>query len=161
MSWTKRQFVNQAFIEIGFANYAFDIEPEQLQTVLTRLDSMMATWNVKGIRVGYPLPSSQGSSDLDQETNVPDYVNEGIYTNLAVRTAPMFGKVLSQDTKQAAKDAYIGLLQQAIGAPLEMRLPGTMPAGAGKKPWRIIDNPFLNRPVEPLLSGQDGEIEFD
>jgi len=40
-------------------------------------------------------------------------------------------------------------------------LPGSMPAGAGNKPWRVYDDPFLRRPVDPLLAGQDGPIEFN
>ena len=31
MGWTKRQFIEQAFDEIGLASYAFDLGPEQMQ----------------------------------------------------------------------------------------------------------------------------------
>mgnify|MGYP003525752305 CR=1 FL=1 len=55
MGWTKRQFVTQAFEEIGLAAYVFDLTPEQLQSALRRLDSMMASWNAKGIRLGYQI----------------------------------------------------------------------------------------------------------
>jgi hypothetical protein len=44
---------------------------------------------------------------------------------------------------------------------MEQQLPSTMPAGAGNKPWRNYDNPFLQRPVDPVLAGQDGQIEFN
>ena len=40
MGWTKRQFVTQAFEEIGLASYVFDLTPEQLQSALRRLDAM-------------------------------------------------------------------------------------------------------------------------
>ena len=87
MGWTKRQFVEQAFEEIGLATYTFDLSPEQMQSALRRLDAMVATWNGAGIRIGYPLPSSPQDSDLDTETNVPDMSNEAIYTNLAIKIA--------------------------------------------------------------------------
>lgn len=159
MGWTKRQFVTQAFEEIGLAAYVFDLNPEQLQSGLRRLDSMMATWNAKGIRLGYPLPSSPQDSDLDEQTNVPDSSNEAIYLNLALRIAPSFGKIPSVDTKATAKAAYDNLLSIAA-MPMEMQLPGTLPVGAGNKPWNI-DQPFVNLPVDPLLAGQDGEIQFN
>jgi len=159
MSWTKRQFVVQAFEEIGLASYVFDLGPEQLQSALRRLDAMMAAWNAKGIRVGYPIPGSPENSDLDTETNVPDSANEAIYLNLGIRLGPAFGKMIPPELKVSAKLAYDNLLSLAA-MPGEMQLPGTMPAGAGNKPWRR-DNPFLTPPVDPLLSGQDGEIKFN
>ena len=161
MGWTKRDFVVQAFGEVGLASYVFDLTPEQQQDALRRLDTMMATWNGQGIRLGYPLPSSPGASDLDEMTNVPDSAYETVYQNLAIRIAPGFGKVPSPDTKASAKAGYNAMLGQTMGAPLEKQMPGTMPAGAGNKPWRNIDNPFLNKPVDPLIAGQDGEITFD
>ena len=88
MGWTKRQFIEQAFDEIGLASYAFDLGPEQMQSALRRLDTMLAAWNALGIRLAYPLPSSPQDSDLDEQTNVPDSSNEAIYTNLAIKLAP-------------------------------------------------------------------------
>lgn len=160
MSFTKRQFVEQAFSEIGLATYIFDLEPEQLQTALRQLDSMMGAWNAKGIRLGWPMPSSPQSSDLDEETNMPDSANEAIYLGLALRIAPGFGKTVAQQTAFFAKQAYDQLLSLAA-MPLEKQLPQTMPAGAGNKPWRNNDSPFVNPPVDPLLQGPDGVIEFN
>ena len=82
MGWTKRQFVTQAFEEIGLASYVFDLTPEQLQSALRRLDTMIAAWNALGIRLGYPLPSSPQDSDLDEPTLVPDWANEAIITSI-------------------------------------------------------------------------------
>ena len=160
MGWTKRQFVTQAFEEVGLAAYVFDLTPEQLQSALNRLDSMMAAWNAKGIRLGYPISSSPQNADLDEETNVPDSANEAIYLNLGIRLAPGFGKTVAVETKASAKTAYDTLLSRAAMPP-EQQFPGAMPSGAGNKPWRGYDNPFLRRPVDPLLAGEDGPIEFN
>lgn len=159
MGWTKRQFVTQAFEEIGLAAYVFDLTPDQLQSAVRRLDSMMASWNAKGIRLGYPTPSDPDDSDLSEQTNVPDSANEAIYLNLGIRLAPGFGKTVSTETKASAKAAYDTLLSRAA-MPVEQQLPGNMPSGAGNKPWRY-DNPFLNHPVDPLLAGEDGPIDFN
>ena len=158
MSWTKRQFVQQAFRKAGLAAYVFDLTPDQLDSAMRDMDSMLATWNAKGIRLGYPVPTSPENSDLDQETNVPDSANEAIYLNLAIRIAPDFGKMIPPEVKVGAKLAYDALLSRAA-MPMEMQLP-SMPSGAGNKPWRT-ENPFLPSPVDPLLAGQDSAIDFE
>jgi hypothetical protein len=160
MGYSKRQFVAAAFEEIGLASYAFDLQPQQFESALRRLDAMMASWNALGIRLGYPLPSSPQFSDIDAESEVPDSANEAIITNLAVKIAPGYGKQVMPDTKATAKETYNTLLSRAA-APLEQQLPGTMPSGAGNKPWRVYDDPFLRPPVDQVLAGQDGPIEFN
>jgi hypothetical protein len=159
MGYSKRQFVNAAFEEIGLASYVFDLQPEQLESALKRLDAMMAEWNAKGIRLGYPLPSSPQFSRIDAHSDVPDAANEAIILNLAVRIAPSYGKQIMPDTKTVGRNAYNTLLARAT-LPMQAQLPRTLPSGAGNKPWRY-DNPYLNRPIDPVLAGQDGAIEFN
>ena len=92
MSWTKLQLIRQAFSQIGLADYDFDLQPEQLQNALFLLDSMMATWNAKGISLSYPTPTSPENSNTSDESNIPDRANEAVYLNLALRIAPTLGK---------------------------------------------------------------------
>ena len=158
MSYTKRQFVEEAFAEIGMASYTFDLSPQQLDACLRRLDTMMATWNARGIRLGYPLPSNPEDSDLDTDTQVPDSANEAVVANLAIRLAPQYGKAVSLDTRTTAKQAYDTLLARAAFPP-EQQFPRTLPMGAGQKPWRF-DDPFMPAPTNPVLSGQEGPLEF-
>ncbi len=159
MGYSKRQFVTAAFEEIGLASYVFDLQPDQLQSAMRRLDAMMADWNGKGIRLGYPLPSSPQDSDLDEPSSVPDSANDAIITNLAIRLAPSYGKAVSPDTKGTARNSYNTILSRAT-MPTEQQMPGTMPSGAGNKPWRI-DNPFLTPPVDPVTAGPDGPLEIN
>lgn len=161
MGWTKREIINQAFEEIGLAGYVFDLQPQQLESALRRLDGMMATWNGKGIRLGYPLPSSPGLSDLDQETDVPDAAIEAMALNLAVRIAPGYGKTVSPDTKASAKGAYNQLIAQ-FAKPIEMQLDSmAIPAGAGNKHWRGRKDPFLAPPTDPLQAGPDSILDLE
>ena len=161
MAYTKRDIVEQAFEEIGLASYVFDLQPQQLDSALRRLDAMMATWNAKGIRLGYPLPSSPAGSDLDQETGVPDNAIEAMVLNLAVRVAPGFGKTVSPDTKGNAKRAYNEIVANSA-MPIEMQLGNqTIPAGAGNKGWRYYNNPFLREPQDPLQVGSDGIFDLE
>lgn len=158
MGWTKRQFVEKAFSKIGLAGYTFDLSPEQLQGAMEDLDSMMAAWNAKGIRIGYPMPSSPQSGDLDEQTAVPDSANEAIYYGLGVRIAPDYGKTVPVSVAFFAKQAYDQLLAKVL--PPQRQFPCELPAGAGNKPWRNNDSPFIHRPCDPLDAGPDSEIEF-
>ena len=158
MSWKKRQFIEQAFDELGLASYVYELTDEQLTSALRKLDAMIATWNAKGIRIGYPLPSSPEDSDIDAETTVPDRANEAIFLNLAVRLAPSYGKQVSLDTKQNAKMSYDALLSYAAMPP-EMQLPQGMPLGAGNKSWNG-ENLFTPDPVQRVDAGPDSAIEF-
>lgn len=159
MGWTKRQFILQAFEEIGIASYAFDVQPEQMQSALRRLDAMMADWNGKGIRLGYPIPLDPESSDLDDQSLVPDRANEAIITNLAVRIAPAYGATVSAETKAVAHNSY-GTLLSVAAFPQEQQYPGTLPVGAGNKYWRSSHSPFSHQPEDPLLIGPDGPLEL-
>lgn len=159
MGYSKRQFVTAALEEIGVAAYSFDLQPEMLQSALRRLDSMMADWNGKGIRLAYPLPSSPQFSDIDAESEVPDSANEAIITNLAIRVAPSYGKQVMPETKAHARDGYQTLLNRAA-LPPQQQMPGSMPSGAGNKPWRVYDDPFLRPPTDYVKTGQDGLLDI-
>lgn len=160
MGYSKRQFIEGAFEEIGLASYTFDLQPQQIESALRRLDAMMAEWNAKGIRLGYPLPSSPQFSDVSAQSEVPDSANEAIITNLALKLAPSYGRTPMANTMITAKTAYNTLLSRAT-MPMEQQFPGTLPSGAGNKPWRMYDNPFLGPEVDPLDAGPDGPIQFN
>lgn len=160
MGYSKRQFIYAALEEIGLASYVFDLQPEQLEAARRRLDAMMADWNGKGIRLSYPIPASPQDGSIDEPTYVPDSAYEAIICNLGIRLAPSYGKQVMNETKATAKQGYDTLLQRAT-FPLEQQFPNTMPSGAGNKPWRVYDNPFLNPPVDPVTAGPDGPIEYN
>lgn len=158
MAWTKRQYITQAFDEVGLASYVFDLSPDQLESALRRLDSMMATWNARGIRVGYPLPGSQSASSIDDIVDAPDSANEAIYLNLGLRIAPGFGKAVSLDMKVAAKQAFDVLLLRAAADVPEMQIPGGMPLGAGNKARGA--GIFTPDPTDRLQAGNDSTLDF-
>lgn len=159
MAYSKRWYIQRSFAEVGFAEYAFDLEPEQLQEALERLDSMMATWDGIGIRVGWSIPNSEDESALDDEVDVPAFAREAIFLQCGLRVAPMIGKTPSADTKVNAKNAYDALTRQ-MAQPIPMQFPDTLPSGAGNKPWRTVDNPFLGPPANPVLAGGEGPIDL-
>jgi len=156
MSYTKRQLVDAAMGEIGLASYAFDLMPEQRENALRRLDSMMAEWNGRGLRLGYPVPDNPSDSDIDTDSNIPDAAWEAVITNLALRLAPSYGKQVNSETKIAARHSLNTILARAA-IPSEMKLP-SMPSGAGNK---SIDNPFTPAPSSDLIAGPDATLDFN
>lgn len=148
-----------ALEQIGIAPHEYDAKPEWLESGMRMLDAMMATWNAKGIRLGYPLPSSPEGSDLDAETEVNDAANEAIYLQLAIRMAPSFGRAMSPSLQSNAGDALRALFALST-RPIEQQIT-SLPAGAGHKTWRLDDDPFLLPATDNLLAGQDDELEFD
>ena len=156
MSYTKRQFIEEAYGELGMASYVFDLEPETIHRALRRLDAMMAEWNGRGIRLGYPLPDSPDDSDLDELAQVPDRANQAVILNLAVRLAPGHGKTPSPQTLAAAKGALDGLMARAA-IPSEVQITG-LPRGAGAKNRAST---FLPGPTDPLTAGPDSQLDFE
>ncbi len=156
MGYTKRQFVQEAYSEMGMADYVFDLSAEQMQSAVRRLDAMMAMWSGRGIKLNYPIATEPENVDLDTETDVPDYANEAIILNLAIKVAPGHGKTLSQDTKASAKEALTTVLNHAA-MPMEMQFPEGMPLGAGHKPARY---PFTSIPVEQEIPKPEDSISF-
>jgi hypothetical protein len=159
VGYSKRQFVEGAFEELGIASYDFDLQPEELESAMRRLDAMMAEWNAKGIRLAYPLPGSPLDSDLNDPSQVPDSAYEAIITNLGIRIAPQMGKTVTAETKATAKAAYNTLLARSCFPP-EMQFPHTTPAGAGNKPRRI-GGTFLPTPTDSLDAGTDSALTFE
>lgn len=159
MSWAKADFVNQAFEEIGFASYVYDSNPDQLQSCLRRMDGLLATWNAKGIHLGYPLPSGANVSALTDVTGVSDAAAPAIYLNLACQIAPMFGKQLSPQTVANARDAYEALLTKIYEIP-EMSLGAHMPSGAGHKTTLTTGRVFIPERKEPINIGNGNELSL-
>lgn len=160
MGWTKQELIVQAFEAIGLASYVFDLSPEQLQSALRQLNGMMATWNTKGIRVGYAGSATPGSDGLSDASGIPDWATEAVYTNLGLRLAGTVGKAVSPELRTSAKQGYDLLLSRAAKPP-EMQMPGTMPAGAGQKAWGESFGPFLTPPDDELDAGPDAELDFE
>lgn len=160
MGWTKRQLCDMAFNEIALAGYNFDIQPEEMVAMVQRLDSMMATWEMYGIRIGYNRTVSPKAADPDQDSGIPDQANETVYLNLALRAAPSYGKQIALPTAAAAKQSYDALLGKCLASPPQMQLRGKVPAGAGYK-RRRCNNPFLLNPVDVLTTGPDGTLDFN
>lgn len=159
MAYTKRQFINAAFDEIGLASYVFDLQPDALESALKKLDAMMAEWNGLGLRLSYPLPSNPDSSSLDENSTVPDFANSAVISNLAIRIAPSFGKIASDETKRTALSS-LQVVYSRFSTPSERRFPNTLPVGSGNKPWVAGNDNYFPRPSNEVAVGNDSDLEL-
>lgn len=123
---TKRALLETALEEFGITS-SFDVEPEELQRGLTRLNRLAAQWDGQGIRVGFNL-----GGGIEDDAGIPDTAEEAFSSNLAVRWAPAFGKTVSQDTRLAARTAWNALYVARGLKPQSPRNPA-LPIGAGNR----------------------------
>lgn len=159
MGYTRRQFIDAAFEELGLAEYTFDMQPEQYQGAARRLDAMLMNWNGRGLRLGPNISGSIVGADLATDMGIPDIANEAIILNLAVALAPSYGKTPSPDTKAGARNA-LNTVFGRFTRPIPQRFPNGLPLGAGNKPWRY-GSPFVIHEAEPLTANTDSTLEFE
>lgn len=127
---TKSELIDLAFVELGIGS-GFDVTPSERQTTLSMLDSMVAAWQAMGVNFGYSLPGG-----LTDESGVPDWAQEAVVMNLAMRRAPSLGKTPSPETRTAARVGYNVLMGRAV-MPQSQKLQAGVPMGAGyKSEWR-------------------------
>jgi hypothetical protein len=157
VGYSKKQFIDAAFEEIGLARYTFDVSPEQEESALRLLDSMMAEWNASGVRIAYPL-SDPDNSEIDAPTNVPDAAYEAIRTNLALKLAPQYGRQVMPATMRSGNQALQVLRARFAVPPIAPYRPGT-PLGAGNWALGFGRGPFIQNP--PVVdAGPDQPLEY-
>ena len=161
MSWTKKQLIEGALEEIGIASYTYDIQPEQLESALRRLDAMMGEWSIQGIRIGYPI-STIAKSSLTQDSGIPNSATETVLTNLAIKLAPSYGKMATRETKISAKKGYSTLQMKALAdQPHNKSFPHSLPIGAGNKRYNNNNQVFFPTPANPVDVGPDSILDLN
>jgi hypothetical protein len=160
--YTKRQLVNAAFEEIALASYVFDSTPEEMQAAVRRLDAMMATFGgALGIRLGYNSTVDPLDADPDQASGLPDWANEAVFLQLAIRLSASYGKALAKSTLSTAKLAYDMVMARLMSSQIpEIQPMGNLPIGAGFK-RRYAPNPFAGPTPDRLTTGPDGLLDFN
>lgn len=162
MSWTKRQLIADAFGELALAGYDFDISPDEEAFALRKLNTMMATWGALSLHLGFHMNASAETGDLDEPSGLPLFAVEAVVQNLAVRMAASKGKTLPRSTLTTAKTSYDAMVSKVAADQVQQQqLPSGTPRGAGRKPWRTINQHFVPTPdTSPLQSAADGGLTF-
>lgn len=158
MGYTKLDFVKMAFNALNLADYVYSLSADQLNACAVQLDAMMGQLNIY-LRFPYPFASSPSTLDINRDSNIPDWANEAIYTNLAVRLASSYGAVVPIETKTIAKQGWAKIVAQGTNlTPMQYQM--STIAGAGNKPWMYNFSPFLRPPVNLVDGNTDGPVDF-
>lgn len=156
MGWSKRQIVEDAFGELALAGYTFDLDPQELQAALRRLDLLMASLAGHGINLGYSIGLSPTESDLDQDSGLPLFCVRAVVLMLAREIASSKGKQLSPITLRNCKEAYDLLITKlAKDAVQEQQLRADTPLGAGHRQV-LVTEPN----TDPLKVSSNGGLDF-
>jgi hypothetical protein len=137
MSNTKKQIILDAYANIGYSDYFYNEDAEQIDFALRILDRMLADWESVGISIGYNF-----DSNVQDVSGVPDYALNAIVSNLSMRLASSIGKQFSQDERQNAIDAYSNLKLKFLTIPILPRN-NLIPQGQGARVYNTQSSNFL------------------
>lgn len=141
MSYTKRQIIKDAFEEIGLGAYAYTLQPEDWQTALRRLSTLLASWRGYGAITDFPSTDTPSDDDLDADSEVPVDALRGVVCGLAVDLASGYGKQVSPTTMTAAEGGRKLMIAKNTFVPQKLADRGAVPAGAGHKYENRINLP--------------------
>lgn len=131
-STTKRQLVEQMYVECGLNGWEYDIQPEEKDKALQRLDMLMWEMHGRGLDLDYNFPTGIGAGNLDDELGCPDQAFFGLSVLGAQRLCPTMGKVLSRESRETLNNAMKAVRSACRIAPTSMLRPGT-PLGGGAR----------------------------
>jgi hypothetical protein len=146
---TKLYILNEAFDEIGLADYIFNIQPNELMAALRKLDALVASWEAEGLSIGWVFSADPSNSDPNNPITVPDAALLPLATCTAIRLAPSYGKTISPETKIASITG-MNALRTALANIPQQQLPNTLPIGAGN-PWPY--NHFFQEETQVNING--------
>lgn len=158
MSWTKRQIAFEAFKELGLASHEHDLSADEIMAAVRRLDMIVASWDIMGRKIGYPLPNSPEKTKAEAETNIPDWAALGLAAHLAISIAPQYGKNVSRETRHTAQSAMNSIYSYASAPDPRHSFPG-MPYGAGNKTHVYGNATFVPDDLDTVTDKTDTEIE--
>lgn len=134
---TKQQIVQWAFEDIRLAGYTFDHTPNELASMLARLDGLMREYRLRNINVGYNHPKTIGSSNLNDIAGFEDGLGLSIATLLAESFMDGMGK--SYTPSFIAKKNRAWNFVYAYSATIPNRVYDKFtPRGAGQKFYNTL-----------------------
>jgi hypothetical protein len=158
MTTTKKEIIDAAYEEIGLAGYVFDITPDEYTGALNRLNRFGAELDAMGVRFGYQIPTTAQASTINDPSGIPDWAEEGVITNLAVRLARTIGRQIAPDLAKRARESYKVLTLGTVDLN-QMQMPRTMPIGMGNR--RNTKNQQFFAPVDRLQGKNDSFLDPD
>jgi len=160
MAWTKRTLVELAYEELGVsAALDYGLTEQQVQTGVNRLDALMSRLYQQGYRLSYNQPVEANGSDPDDDAGIPPGAHEAVYLQLALRLAPVIGKMVPPETQAAARKAINAMGLEDFSLPRVRRDVDAVPAGQGNRRTRWPSDPYLEDDyADPLSANQPGNL---
>jgi len=143
--------------EIGLSGYVFDIESDEIQEALNKLDGYMGVLLSQGVNIGYNFPATSVLSDPDEESGIPNYGEMAIWQNLAIRLCPAYGKSPSPALGVSAHQAMNHLMSKIATIP-STRYPTTLPIGRGNRYGVRGQNFYSGESVDNELPAPNNDI---
>lgn len=132
----KGEYIQAAYQQIQVSGITSNPTPQEDQTALIRLNSMLLDWEGKGVKLGWNI----GSDDPSSESGLPDWAFEAVITNLALKLLPIYGKMASKEQREDASDSYQSITLSCIE---NVEYPDTMPVGAGNQRYGYSSRRFF------------------
>ncbi len=136
----KRDIIELAFDDCGFAGYEFDRTPEEQSMALRKLNALMMEWPWS--QLGYDQPS-YGVGQVEGPSGLPDEAINAVAQHLALRIAPGLAATLSPEARASMAQSRATLFAQIATVPT-MPMPGNTPRGTGHRP---LGAPFNRRSI--------------
>lgn len=124
---TNQELINLALIKLRVIEAGVDASATDSATTLGVLNRMMAEWRQRSMDVNWFAQDS-----LTDTAPLPDYAEEGVAANLAVRAASDFSAVVTQQTYDEARDGKRTIANTLININLDNADMSHLPQGEGK-----------------------------
>lgn len=150
---TAESIVTTALEEIQQAANEQPIETVDFNRGVLYLNRMMAALDAMGISLGFTVITSAASP-----ITVPAGAIEGMVFNLALKLAPTYDVLISQDLRENARTGLKAMRKISFVSPRTQH-PCTLPIGSGNEGHHTFnDHHFYSCPDAELLTEQGGSI---
>ena len=132
----KGDLVQGAYEQLKIWGLTVSAVPEETQLALKRLNGMLLHWESKGIYLGWVV----GDDSPNDESGLPDWAQEAVFTNLALKLMPAYGKTPTQLDVMQARESLLAISLSDFS---NMEYPDTMPVGAGNQRYGYSSRRFF------------------
>jgi hypothetical protein len=144
---TALQIIEDAFDSLEIKSAEVDLETDEINNGIRRLNRMMTAWAQQGINLSYT--KIENSSDI---VTIPDWAEEAVVSHLAIRLAPSFGVTATPSLVAIASESFKYLRENTVDLG-EVNFPTTLPVGAGNN--YINDENFFTDSSESTIQTND------
>jgi hypothetical protein len=132
----KADYIQGAYEQLRIWGLTSSVTPVESELALKRLNGLLLHWENQGIYLGWNI----GADDVNDESGLPDWAQEAVFTNLAIKLMPVFGKTASREQAQEAAETYEAITLKCYD---NMEYPDTMPVGAGNQRYGYSSRRFF------------------